>query len=291
MNGIRFVSPPMPHYIVGGEDTYRPGGYHPARTNIGVFDLLVVTRGCLCIAEEEERYAVSPGRYLLLRPDRAHRSYQACDAETHFYWLHLHTEGAWQTSDELEADTQRPADDPYVRLHQFAFVLPQYGTVVRTEALHDLLRQLTLWEAEPYSAARLKQQASFQQVLLLLTEDTADRHPAPPSFAVAERAAAYLQQRYREPISYEAMAEALHFHPNYVARCMKRVYGCTPLEYLIRYRLEQAKHRLAYTDEPIGEIAADAGFGSFAYFVKRFVKQVGCRPRDYRLRYRSRERR
>ena len=92
---LQFIVPPMPHYIVGGEDTYQVGDSHAARSNIRVFDLLLVMRGCLYLEEEGTTYAVKGGSFLILRPDCSHRSTRVCEEETHFYWIHFQTVGDW----------------------------------------------------------------------------------------------------------------------------------------------------------------------------------------------------
>lgn len=77
-------------------------------------------------------------------------------------------------------------------------------------------------------------------------------------FHIAEKAVTYLRSRYAEPISYAALSEAVHYHPNYIARCMKTVYGCTPLEYLTFFRIEQARRRLIHTEEPVSQSPSSA---------------------------------
>ncbi|TFE26721.1 helix-turn-helix domain-containing protein [Cohnella luojiensis] len=67
---------------------------------------------------------------------------------------------------------------------------------------------------------------------------------------------------------------------------MKRSFGCTPLEYLTRHRVEQAKQLLVNTNEPIGTIAEETGFGSFPYFVRCFSRHTGFKPKAFRIRYR-----
>jgi len=287
MSEIRFVAPPLPHYIFSGEDSYMPGRSHPARRDIGVFDLLIVAKGCLYVAEEQSSFDVAAGQYLLLRPDRAHRSYRPCSTETHFFWVHLHTLGAWSETAESVEPHAVTTDDPFIRIHQFAFQLPRFGSIVQPDSVYSLLRQLNQLLDEPSALDRLKQQNLFQDMLLTLLQGAVMQPPANPRLAIAEQAASYLRQHYREPISYGDLAQAVHFHPNYISRCMRSVFGCTPLSYLTRYRIEQAKLRLIHTDEPVGSIAEEAGFASFPFFVRTFAKHTGCRPREFRRKHRT----
>lgn len=56
----------------------------------------------------------------------------------------------------------------------------------------------------------------------------------------------------------------------------------TPLDYLIHYRIEQAKRLLIETKEPITNIAFMTGFQSSAYFTKTFRKYVSVTPKEFR---------
>lgn len=110
---------------------------------------------------------------------------------------------------------------------------------------------------------------------------------ASPVVTVAEKAEAFIKNNYRAEISSGQMSEALHYHYNYITRCMKQVYGMTPNDYLLHYRLEQAKLLLLKTEWPISVIAAYVGFGSTPYFSNRFALKNGCSPRQFRKQYTS----
>jgi AraC-like DNA-binding protein len=273
----------MPHFIVCGEDTYPACGKHPDRAGIGVFDLLVVVRGCLYLKEEPHDLDVSGGHYAVLRPDRAHRTVRPCGEETSFYWLHFHTTGRWgEWGDASEAAPVGPAMAG--ELEPFAFDLPRAGAVRDREAAYGKLRELLQSQSDAGAEARWRQQQLFHELLSQLRQEN---EPAErPPLLLADRAAAFLRQHYSEPLSYKRLSEALHFHANYISLCMKKAYGCTPLDYLTRYRVEQAKRMLIRTDDPIGRIAEATGFGSFPYFVRCFSRYAGCRPREFRMRHR-----
>lgn len=285
---FQFIAPPMPHFIVCGEDTYPAGGRHADRSNIGVFDLIVVTRGALYLEEAGKAYSVSEGCYLILRPDRSHRTFLPCDEDTHFYWLHFQTLGRFNPTNEAGpfAQSQSVSEEAHAQIETFSFYIPQFGRLhVLGEASDKLMLLLSLGR-EQSAAARWKQQTVFQDLMLLLQEEggKSGKHP---QFLVAERAAAFLRQHYKEPVRYKQLSEWLHFHENYIAICMKKTFGCTPLEYLVRYRVEQAKQLLIHTDDPIGSIAEETGFGSFPYFVRCFKRHAGHNPKSFRLQYRS----
>ncbi|MBD2867476.1 helix-turn-helix transcriptional regulator [Paenibacillus arenilitoris] len=283
---FQFICPPMPHYIIGSEDTYPAGGKHAARSNIGVFDLIVVTRGCLYMEEDGERIDIAAGHYAILRPDRPHRTAQPCLEETHFHWLHFQTVGDWSVMDERQPFAVAEQSHPFAQIEYFPFYLPRHRRLQAPQDIAEKLRELQLLHEQPSAHFRFVRQQLFQALLLKLQEESGGAADS-PYWHIAEEAALYLRKHYKDPLRYKQMAEELHFHPNYIAICMKKAFGCTPLEYLTRHRIEQAKRLLIHTNEPIGKIAEDTGFGSFPYFVRCFGKHAGRKPKKFRMQYRS----
>ena len=58
--------------------------------------------------------------------------------------------------------------------------------------------------------------------------------------------------------------------------------GSTPLDWLRRERISEAKRRLSQSKEPIRVIAEELGYGDQFYFSRDFKKLVGLSPRHYR---------
>ena len=58
--------------------------------------------------------------------------------------------------------------------------------------------------------------------------------------------------------------------------------NCTPSEFKLNAKLEQAMHYLITTDIPIEEISDRCGFSSSSYFRKKFTKKYNCSPREAR---------
>ncbi|MFG1708945.1 AraC family transcriptional regulator [Nonomuraea sp. M3C6] len=68
----------------------------------------------------------------------------------------------------------------------------------------------------------------------------------------------------------------------HLARSMRRHYGCTPIAFVARRRLEHAALLLTTTTEGIGRIAQRCGFSGQSYFGRLFHEKYGLAPRDYR---------
>ena len=62
--------------------------------------------------------------------------------------------------------------------------------------------------------------------------------------------------------------------------------GLTPIAYVQRLRIEDAKRRLERTDAPIDEISWRAGYEDPAFFRRLFKRTTGLAPGAYRKRFR-----
>lgn len=71
--------------------------------------------------------------------------------------------------------------------------------------------------------------------------------------------------------------------PKNVFGHLRKTFTKTPIEYLLNYRVEQAKKILRHSELSITDIALRAGF-STSYFSKIFKERVGMTLREYRQR-------
>lgn len=284
MNGHGLIVmniPPVPHYITTGMTVLQPGEQHPSRRNLGIFDLLWVVKGRLYMGEEDLQWDVTSGQTLLLLPDRYHYAVKPCEEETVFYWTHFDFKGTWEQTDKdasLAYPIRNAWENPYtIRIRQYASP-PEFAMAERH------LRQMLAYSSQYRSAAYWNEQQLFMELLRLL-EEGHHGNADTPALRLAERTEAYLRQHYQAEVTNEVLAEALHFHPNYIVRCMKEIYRCTPMEYLHEYRLEQAKLLLLKTEWPIAQIAEQVGFQYAPYFSICFKKYAGISPLRFRKGY------
>ncbi|XID92781.1 response regulator [Paenibacillaceae bacterium WGS1546] len=98
----------------------------------------------------------------------------------------------------------------------------------------------------------------------------------------ASLALRYIERHYREPISLKDVAERVHLHPAYLSAVLKNKTGKSFVEHLIGLRLEDAKKRLALTDDKIATIAERTGFANIRHFNRVFRADAGLTPKDYR---------
>jgi len=121
-----------------------------------------------------------------------------------------------------------------------------------------------------------------QETLEHITDALAHkRRPGSETQQIVLKAIAYIHAHYPEPISRSDVAAHIGFSERHLTRCFHQELGMTPITYLNRYRVRQAKLLLESGDKGITEIAIDVGFSSNAYFSRVFHDEVGLSPRAY----------
>lgn len=92
----------------------------------------------------------------------------------------------------------------------------------------------------------------------------------------------YLQQHYAQPLTIQALADRAQMSLSTFERQVRRIYGVTPTQFLIRTRLEAATRLLRETDWPITQVALECGYFDHSAFSRVFRATVGLSPSAYR---------
>jgi len=288
---INFMSPPIPYFIGCGIEHYEIGGKHIQRFNIGVFDFVVVVKGSLFIGEEEHKWVLRENEALILCPDRHHYGTAECTEETQIHWVHFHSAGVWAQHGSMQEYLQnllqlkdQYQDMPNNLINPIS--LPKHSRL--SDKAINYVKELTLLQGEPRSIAAWRQQTIFQQLLQYLDlEQTLQQDLT--AIQIAEKVERFIKENYRKPITNELLKQELNFHPNYLARCMRKHHGVTPMAYLSQHRIAQAKRLLLNTDYSIEKIAEEIGM-ELSTFSNAFKSQEGVSPSRYRKKYMNPER-
>ncbi|PZE22141.1 response regulator transcription factor [Paenibacillus xerothermodurans] len=99
-----------------------------------------------------------------------------------------------------------------------------------------------------------------------------------------EQAKTYIRGQSLHSISLSMVAEHVKVSPNYLSAVFKKETGQTFIDYLTDLRLHQAKELLAYTNDPVFEIAERLGYHDRKHFRALFKKKVGVTPSEFRDR-------
>lgn len=93
----------------------------------------------------------------------------------------------------------------------------------------------------------------------------------------------YIYENYAQRITLADIAGAAHISRSEAGRCFQSYLGCSPVEALIKYRLQTAKRLLHETTLTLQEISFACGFHSVNYFSRQFRKRYGYSPTNARI--------
>ncbi len=95
----------------------------------------------------------------------------------------------------------------------------------------------------------------------------------------------YMEKNYNKSITMTEMAGISSMSPRNLIRRFEQATSNTPLEYLQRFRIENAKKMLENKNDGIEQIAMKCGYEDMSFFRKVFKRHVGMTPRDYKDKY------
>lgn len=103
--------------------------------------------------------------------------------------------------------------------------------------------------------------------------------------ALIDKLLRYIEDHVSEPISQESAADHCGISAGYVGKLIKEETGETWVAYLNKLRLNLAMTFLKDSSLKVEKVAAQAGFNSAAYFIKRFRSRYGLTPKAYRQEF------
>ena len=94
----------------------------------------------------------------------------------------------------------------------------------------------------------------------------------------------FLEENFLKPITLKQAADLAYLSPRHFVRTFSRSYKTTPMEYVLRRRLEHSCLLLRDSERTVTEVAEDSGFRDANYYARQFRKAYGCSPTEYRKR-------
>jgi AraC family transcriptional regulator len=92
----------------------------------------------------------------------------------------------------------------------------------------------------------------------------------------------FILSNYNQDISLEDISAHACLSPTHLYRSFKQIYNCSPHQYLIQTRLDNARHMLKSTFYTLNEIVNMVGFTCPSTFIKLFKNKFHFTPGMYR---------
>jgi AraC-like DNA-binding protein len=125
--------------------------------------------------------------------------------------------------------------------------------------------------------------ALFMQLICFLSRCYgATKHPDGKAVLRIAEAISHLEKNYADPITLDDLAEIAGLSVRSFCRAFQAAIGCSPIQHLIRLRVNRAATLLRQTNDSVTDIAFKVGFQDGNYFTRQFHKLLGVTPRQYR---------
>ncbi len=230
--------------------------------------VILCLRGSGWVRTRGETRAIVPGDLVWLPASETHAYGAAEDGPWTIVWAHFAGEEVEAWRDLLGV---RGPSGPLVlalpddRLEEIA--LDQvYAALERGHAVRHQVA----------AAAALRRSLSMIAQLAGISRDGRSAHER--VMLAAER----LRRDWQRPHRLEELATAARVSVTHFSALFRRHTGFSPIDFVIRQRVQHACRLLDTTKRPVREIAELVGYPDPYYFTRCFRRVMGCSPRSYR---------
>lgn len=178
---------------------------------------------------------------------------------------------------------------PLINNHEIEVYIIRRGQQISDKILTNLYR---LKELQSHENVEFQTRNILSETWLLLLEDIRLNYKrnTPLKFEQTDRIRnmlSFIHNHYQDKITVAQIADAIGISEREAMRSFRKSLNQSPIEYLISYRLNEAKKLLQNSALTITEICYQCGFSDSSYFGKAFRKAYGLTPREYRSRKES----
>src|SRR5690625_3789936 len=154
-------------------------------------------------------------------------------------------------------------------------VVSELSLPINVEEMHEITEFVNLDDLE-----------SKVQRLIITICNHVDKRIENHNNYLRDRILAYIQENFkRHELSLAIVAEKFELSISYLSRFIKEQTGSTFTQYVWELRSDAFKKELIESDAPIKEIVAQIGYVDVANFTRKFKKEEGLTPGQYRKRY------
>jgi len=241
------------------------------------YELFIVTKGTLYIANEKESYTVSTGEYLIMPPSFYQHGYKASDCS--FYWLHFA---------DTNPDEQPLKDTPGETASAGDFIeFPLTGKLSAPDRIMVYIEQLT-------ESDRLYHDNFLNNIhTALILNELNNQLNTEKNYSLGNRGNMKLFNDIKDYVSWHIseniricdIAAYFGYNEKYLSAYFKKYSQINLKQYIILAKTDRAKRELCDTKNSIAQIAYSIGFSDAHNFSNAFKKVTGITPSVYRSTY------
>lgn len=96
------------------------------------------------------------------------------------------------------------------------------------------------------------------------------------------RVMAHVKDNMQQEMTIESLASMVCVTKAHLCRLFRESIGCSPIQFVLRTRIQCAQRLLVTTASSVSAIADQVGFNDVSYFIRLFRQKIGFTPQEYR---------
>lgn len=238
------------------------------------YELIVMTDGCLYIADDNGRYKVNRGEHLLLSPTPNNTRYGYYPSDCSFYWLHFscnHEIIKKDSKDMIKSDKEH-----------YQLNIPLQGVLPAPEKVVILMKQLQDSIRSNYDQTFLNYMTTSILCEIHNQFYVKDTQTSNAKRQIYNDIIDYVKSTLTKNIKVSDIAKHFGYNEKYLSHLFSTIENLSLKQYILQQKMELAKYMLTDTNDTINQIASALSFSDNHNFMKAFKKVVGLTPSEYR---------
>lgn len=230
------------------------------------YHLHVVLSGSGCLEIEGNKLEITAGQMFLLPPDKIVYYY----ADSQLPWCYT-----WASFQGKQAEfyLEKAGFPPNVLVRDCNIHPGDFAAVIH---------QMLLANTASYQDGLLRTSYLYQLFSLLVSSNKPQNKNTHTIGQNIQYAVQYMEYNFNSDIQISDITNYLSLSRSYFSREFHKQMGCSPKEYLLNYRIEEAKRLLRNTQLPVSDVAQKTGYSDTFSFSRIFRKKTGMSPSGFR---------
>lgn len=239
--------------------------YFTQRENLHSYLVLYCVSGQGILTYDDEKFIISPKQAFWIDCEKNHdyRNYK-CD-NWEFYWVHFYGNGLNGYYNQYKTN-----NSPVIDFYDDTTVMESIKSIIHNEEHLDIRTHLL----NSYELTRIMTQ------FLLYTNFNDELSFYMPRYL--KEVKRDIERRFFEHITLDDLASRHCMDKYHLSKEFKKWIGFSPIEYVIKLRISNAKELLKNSELSVNEIAQRVGFNNTGHFINLFKKQEDMTPLKYR---------
>ena len=234
--------------------------YEVIREKSNCYSIEYIMEGEGVIQEDSKIYKVSKGDFFILHPEKFQHYYSSPQNPWKKIWLHI-TKGSYYTTTLLKLyDIEKQV------------VFKNINSPLNMESIFEL-------HQSTHPKFRRELEIKLHEFIFDLSFKSQKRNATKTDL---DNAKWYIDQNITSHLTVKDISKHIGMSYSYFSGTFKEKFNISPMQYIIREKINLAKHLLGSTDIPIPEISDYLSFSDLAHFSHTFQKHCGMSPSTYR---------